>query len=436
VRERDWDNLIWNVRRARSVLFTGPDLDAGASGPTAALTARLGDLLRDERRPVQGHGLPAVAQQLEDDPQFGRSDLEREVARFHEATGAPGADGVEARIASLPFPLVITTDHGPRLGAALGVSGKRVEIGRYHFRGANPPVTFANDPAAPLVYHLHGVASEPPSLVLTERDVLEMLERVLAQRPGLPDALSAHLQKRDTTFLFLGAGLREQYLRMLLHALKINRDDRSLAVEEAEQGPADADHEDTVLFYERGKITLYDTPIAAFVDDLRRRFEASGGAVAAAPTGPAVARPRVFISYASEDAARAKRLFDALEQAGFDTWLDKARLEGGDRWDATIEGEIGRSDYVLVLQSRAQRAKIDSYVNTEIGLALKRAAHVRAPFKCLVPLQIELGEMLDDLAADQTEPLGVSPEGYDADLKKLVSLLRRDYQLRQRERVS
>jgi len=418
------------------VLFTGPGLDGGAGGPTAALTTRLGDLLRDERRPVLGHSLSAVAQQLEDDPQFGRSDLEREVARFHEATGASAADGIEARIAALPFPLVITTDHGPRLGAALQASGKRVEIGRYHFRGANPPVNFTNDPAAPLVYHLHGVPSEPPSLVLTERDVLELLERLLAQRPGLPDAVSAHLQKRDTTFLFLGAGLREQYLRVLLHALKINRDDRSLAVEEAEPAGADADEADTVLFYERGKITLYDTSIAGFVDDLRRRFEASGGSVTAAPTGPAAARPRVFISYASEDAARAKRLFDALEGAGFDTWLDKTRLEGGDRWDSTIEGEIGRSDYVLVLQSRALRAKIDSYVNTEIGLALKRAAHVRAPIKCLIPLQLDAGEMLDDLAAYQTEPLGVSAEGYDADLKKLVSLLRRDYQLRQRERLS
>src|SRR5438552_3084778 len=245
---------------------------------------------------------------------------------FSITMGSPEADTVEARIAALPFPLVVTTDQGPRLGEALRGGGKRVELGRYHFRGANPPVAFAGDPAAPLVYHLHGVVSEPPSLVLTERDVLEFLERLLAQRPGLPDALSAHLQKRDTTFLFLGAGLRQQYLRVLLHALRINHDDRSLAVEEG--GPAAGSPDDTVLFYERGKIALYDSPVAAFVDELRRRFEASGGAVAVAAAAPAVARPRVFISYASEDAARAKRLFDGLEAAGFDTWLDKARLEG------------------------------------------------------------------------------------------------------------
>jgi len=433
LRERDWDNLVWNVRRGRSALFTGPDIDTRGEAPTVALARHLGDLLRDEGRTVEGESLSAVAQQLEDDPRFGRSDLEREVARFHERAGAGAGESVEARIAALPFPLVVTTDQGPRLAHALRVGGTQVEVGRYHFRGANPPVTFTNDPARPLVYHLHGIVDEPPSLVLTERDLLELLERILAQRPGLPDAVAAHLQKRDTTFLFLGVGLRHPYLRVLLHALRINRDDRSLAVEEG--GPGRGRPDDTVLFYERGKITLHDEPVAGFVDELRRRFEAGGGAIASAAAAPSAARPRVFISYASEDASRAKRLFDALEAAAFDTWLDKARLEGGDRWDATIEGEINRSDYVLVLQSRALVRKVDSYVNSEIALALRRAGHVRAPFKCLVPLQIEPCDLLPDLVAYQTEPLGVGAD-YEADLKRLVSLLRRDYQLRQREHVS
>ncbi|MGH6689820.1 MAG: hypothetical protein ACREF4_03955, partial [Gammaproteobacteria bacterium] len=152
MRERDWENLVWNVRRGRSVLFTGADLDADAEAGTAALTRRLGDLLRDEGRTVMGQGLSAVAQQLEDDARFGRSDLEREAARFHDRGQSPARDAVETQIASLPFPLVVTTDHGTRLADALRASGKRVEVGRYHFRGANPPVVFGNDPAAPLVY--------------------------------------------------------------------------------------------------------------------------------------------------------------------------------------------------------------------------------------------------------------------------------------------
>ena len=44
------------------MLFTGSDLDVSGEAPTAALDRRLGDLLRDEGRPVLGQSLPAVAQ--------------------------------------------------------------------------------------------------------------------------------------------------------------------------------------------------------------------------------------------------------------------------------------------------------------------------------------------------------------------------------------
>jgi formylglycine-generating enzyme required for sulfatase activity len=199
------------------------------------------------------------------------------------------------------------------MSEALCAPGKHVDVGRYHFRGPNPPVAFANQPGAPLIYHLLGAISEPASLVLTERDLLELLEQLLARRPGLPEAITAHLQRRDTTFLFLGFGLRQQYLRVLLHALRINRDDRSLAIEEG--APVTAPPDDTVLFYERGKITLYDEPVAAFVDELARRFHDSGGVLVSGGSETPGVRPRVFISYASEDAPRARRLFEGLERA-------------------------------------------------------------------------------------------------------------------------
>jgi TIR domain/SIR2-like domain len=433
LRERDWQNLVWNVRRGRPVLFVGPDLGGGAESGTAALQGHLAGLLKEERREVPGQSLHAVAQQFEDDPKFGRSDLEREVTQFYSTHTATASDAeVQTSLAALPFPLCITTRHDLGLEQALRAARKPVAVEQYHFRGANPPVAFANAPRAPLLYYLHGTISDPPSLVLTERDLLEFLEKVVAQRPGLPDAIAAHLQKRDTTFLFVGFGLRHPYLRVLLYGLKVNQYDRSVAVEE---GVTRADpSDDTVLFYERGKITLYDAPVVAFVAELARRFRAGGGPSADGEAAPLAVRPRVFISYASEDAAQARRLWDGLDRAGFDAWLDKVRLEGGAHWDPTIEQEIDRSDYVLVLQSRALVANVDSYVNKEIALARQRALRVADPFKCLIPLQIEPCEPRPDLASHQMERLG--PEGYEDDLMRLVSLIKRDYQLRRRERVS
>jgi hypothetical protein len=432
LKERDWENLLGNIQRARSVLFVGPNLESSETA-VIGLARHLSDLLREEGEPARGQSLSAVAQQFEDHPRFGRSDLEREAERFYTAHTAPASDAqVCARLATLSFPLCVTTCHDLGLERALRATPRAIDIGRYHFRGEYTSPQFANTPRAPLLYYLHGAISDPGSLVLTERDLLEFLEKIVAQRPRLPDALSAHLQKRETTFVFLGFGLRHPYLRVLLHALKINQSDRSFAVEE---GPANGNRpDDTVLFYQRGKITLYDTSVSAFVENLAQRFQDAGGAFSGTQPGLPAVRPRVFISYASEDAHQARRLWEGLDRAGFEVWLDKERLEGGDRWDTAIEHAIDQSDYVLVLQTRVLVAKADSYVNKEIALARERAKRVAEPFRCLIPVAIDLDERRPDLAPYQAHPLG--PERFADDLQKLVSIITRDYQLRHRERRS
>ena len=48
----------------------------------------------------------------------------------------------------------------------------------------------------------------------------------------------------------------------------------------------------------------------------------------------------VFLSYASQDAEAAKRICDALRQAGSDGWFDPSELVGGDQWDTKIRGQI------------------------------------------------------------------------------------------------
>jgi predicted esterase len=43
-------------------------------------------------------------------------------------------------------------------------------------------------------------------------------------------------------------------------------------------------------------------------------------------------KPQVFISYASDDVARAAALHARLTAAGFEVWFDKARLAAGCDW--------------------------------------------------------------------------------------------------------
>ncbi len=44
----------------------------------------------------------------------------------------------------------------------------------------------------------------------------------------------------------------------------------------------------------------------------------------------------IFLSYASQDAAAAKCICEALQSAGLEVWFDQSELRGGDAWDAKI----------------------------------------------------------------------------------------------------
>jgi len=62
-------------------------------------------------------------------------------------------------------------------------------------------------------------------------------------------------------------------------------------------------------------------------------------------------RPTVFLSYSRADQAQARRLAQALEQAGLQVWWDTL-IEGGAAFAKSIEAALTASDAVIVLWSR------------------------------------------------------------------------------------
>lgn len=60
----------------------------------------------------------------------------------------------------------------------------------------------------------------------------------------------------------------------------------------------------------------------------------------------------IFLSYARDDAARAKTLANALERAGHAVWWDR-HIDGGAEFSGEIEAALNGSDIVLVLWSEA-----------------------------------------------------------------------------------
>jgi hypothetical protein len=286
-----------------------------------------------------------------------------------------------------------------------------------------------------VIYHLFGNAQEPGSLVLSENDLLDFLISIVSERPPLPNSLKSALKRNGQNFLFVGFGIKHWHLRILLkvliRALELHRTGSSIATE-ALRGLDESDREQTVLFYERGpRIEVEDSDANVFLAELSRRLEAEGGF--AGKISPIGRPPRVFISYAREDSEIAGRLFDALQKSQFEPWVDR-KLEGGENWDQRIRDELEATDYTLLLYTPALCRKTDSYVNKEIALARNRALSVRGSF--LIPLRTDEIVPEDRIAElHEYQEMELRPAYLDEDLSRVISLMKRDYQRRNRDRT-
>ena len=443
MKERHWNTLVTSIRHGDCILVLGPEIpadnldatDAGKRGFVDALTAALAtELVEDDPRRRTGTTLAAVAQQYEDAEGFGPNALRAVAARFYKSPQF-GPSAIHAALAKLPFSLILTTCQDDLMARALQSAGKAPTVQRYNLRGNkrdNPEFLLQNSAQAPLLYRLFGDAHEPNSLVLSENDLLDFLISIVSDRPPLPNSLGGVLRRANQSFLFVGFGITQWYLRVLLkvmvRSLEFHRTGSSTIATEPLLGLSEADREQTILFYQRGTpIELEDAETGAFLTKLNERLAAEGGVVdQRTRIGP---RPHVFISYAREDGDLARDTCYALEQNNFEPWLDTERLSGGELWNERICDEIDGADFVLVIYSPALCAKTDSYVNKEIALARERKLRVRGSF--LIPLlTAEIAD--EDRIAELREfqDFLLRPTHFDEDVKTLISHMRREYQRR------
>ncbi len=449
MKERHWTNLVSSLRHGQCILVLGPEVPADSSPDGApstnasprtyadALLARLIAELRDDNRTVTATSLAGVAQQYEDAEGFGPSSLRSLAAKFY-ASAPLTPSNVHRVLAGAPFPLIISTCHDRLLADALQQAQKAPISYRYNLRGDrgdNPGFVVPGAASTPLVYHLFGTFEDPQSLVISENDLLDFLIAVISERPPLPDSLRRALQRPGVSLLFVGFGIRHWYLRVLLKALVRSlmqgRSGNAVALEPLLHGMPEFDREQTVLFYQRGtRVEVCDDDIVSFMTELQARLAAEGG-VMAQPQAIG-ARPRVFVSYASEDRALAARLFASLQATGFEPWLDQDALRGGDDWNLMIESSLREADYVLVLQTAALVRKRVGYVNKEIAIARDQAQRFRGAY--LIPLAADEEapeQRLEELSDRQQMPL--RERQFDTDVAALVSTMRRDFQRRQRQ---
>jgi hypothetical protein len=247
-----WPALLNDIRQRRCTPVLGPGLSDAVFGSRQELARRWASEYHYPLAPHYREDLPHVAQYLSVNLgyRFPRDELRKYVQRellerygpelseevrsgsFQQLMTAVGryrraVDSLEPHsvLASLPFPVYVTTQPTEWLDAALLDAGKepQVELCRWNrdievvssVYDADPD--YRPEPSRPLVYHLFGHIAHPDSVVLTEDDYFDFLIGVTGNKQLIPHAVRRSLA--DTALLFVGFRLDEWDFRVLYRSL-------------------------------------------------------------------------------------------------------------------------------------------------------------------------------------------------------------------------
>jgi hypothetical protein len=94
---------------------------------------------------------------------------------------------------------------------------------------------------------------------------------------------------------------------------------------------------------------------------------------------------RVFVSYSSQDRAKAEDVALAVEGAGHDVFFDRTDLEGGDDYHQRIRDRIRDADRFVFLITPAS-VREGAYTLTELRMAREKWAH---PKGRVIPVMLE-----------------------------------------------
>jgi hypothetical protein len=96
----------------------------------------------------------------------------------------------------------------------------------------------------------------------------------------------------------------------------------------------------------------------------------------------------LFLCHSSEDKMKVLKLNNQLETGGFNPWLDKHDLIGGQEWEIEIRKQLRRSDAVLICLSKSLVNK-RGIVQKEIRLALDIANEQPEGVTYIIPIKLE-----------------------------------------------
>ncbi|MBV9405621.1 MAG: toll/interleukin-1 receptor domain-containing protein [Acidobacteriaceae bacterium] len=146
-------------------------------------------------------------------------------------------------------------------------------------------------------------------------------------------------------------------------------------------------------------------------------FELEGDRVVFQPNG----RPRVFLAYTKEDRVEVRKLYDALQEAGFEPWMDEEKLLPGQNWPRAIERAIDVADFFLICFSRRSVAK-RGFFQSELRYALDVATLVPLEEIFLVPVRLSECDVPLQIAR-RTQYIDLFPD-WEIGVKALILMMK------------
>jgi hypothetical protein len=145
-------------------------------------------------------------------------------------------------------------------------------------------------------------------------------------------------------------------------------------------------------------------------------FEMNDGNVVFQSSG----RTQVFVAYAREDRAEARKLYSALKRHGLEPWMDEKRLLPGQNWPRAIERAIEVSDYVVICFSRRSVGK-RGFFHAELRYALDVAACVPLDDVFLLPVRLSECKIPCEVAR-KTQYIDLFPD-WDTGIRALLNVI-------------
>lgn len=283
---------------------------------------------------------------------------------------------VQAFLEAFRFPLIITTTCFDFVEDAVG--GVRYASRAYSPLGDNGA---APDPAVPTVYHIFGTISDGSQWVYDEDKLLEFLH-ALHNADTTSTALKRYIDARNCRLLALGCNLPDWLFRFLWYPLKStateSRQKKGYWINERPTDESFNDFLDNIKFYSARR----QREILQLAVERKLQQDAAAKGEAAHDGGRGF---DAFLSYASEDKAVARRVFDILTARGLRIWFDKdggGKIEPGSNYMKKIEAGVAASTYYIPLVTGNFLTKVcnpESNLKKELDIVLARYRSFAVP---------------------------------------------------------